>query len=215
MRNIILALVAIVCIILAGVISHQRSQQKTTETASFSPSATPTPTPTETPAPTATPAPYAYPIDPFKERITKKHFADYFTPANSPVQPERFTGYHTGVDVEYTDTTADIPIYAIADCTVYKAEIVSGYGGFLALQCTLQGENRYVVYGHVRLSSLPAVGTAVKKGEQIGVLGTGNSAETDGERHHLHFAIAKTFDYRGYVQNESELSNWVDPLTFF
>lgn len=45
------------------------------------------------------------PIAEFEKRITKKPFGIYITPQNSPVQPERFTGYHTGVDVEYEDIT--------------------------------------------------------------------------------------------------------------
>jgi len=31
----------------------------------------------------------------------------YITPQTSPVQPERFTGYHTGVDVEYNDIKSE------------------------------------------------------------------------------------------------------------
>jgi hypothetical protein len=36
-----------------------------------------------------------------KAGLQKKPFGIYITPENSPVQPENFTGYHTGIDVEY------------------------------------------------------------------------------------------------------------------
>ncbi|OHA53787.1 MAG: hypothetical protein A2991_00885 [Candidatus Terrybacteria bacterium RIFCSPLOWO2_01_FULL_58_14] len=64
---------------------------------------------------------------------------------------------------------------------------------------------------------LPSQGGIVAAGERIGVLGAGDTSETDGERKHLHFAILKdgAVDLRGYVQNQSELSLWYDPFTFF
>ncbi len=157
------------------------------------------------------------PIANFKPRITKKHFGDYITPATSPIQPEKFTGYHTGDDVEYTDTTDDVPVYAIVDATVVRASWVSGYGGLLVLKSSINGHDDFILYGHVRQSTLPSVGTNVKQGDQVGVLGTGLSHETDGERHHLHFAIytGNPVDIRGYVQNKDELSNWLNPLDLY
>jgi hypothetical protein len=46
----------------------------------------------------------------------------------------------------------------------------------------------------------------------LAVLGTGFSTETDGERKHLHLGIHKgtAINILGYVQNSSELNNWVD-----
>lgn len=58
---------------------------------------------------------YTYPINDFFQRITKKPFGIFITPKNSPVQPEKFMGYHTGVDIEYGDITGDVPVYAIAN----------------------------------------------------------------------------------------------------
>ncbi len=40
------------------------------------------------------------PIANAKSRITKKTFGLFVSPQNSPVLPEKFTGYHTGVDFE-------------------------------------------------------------------------------------------------------------------
>lgn len=178
-----------------------------------------TPPPEVTPSPTATPvSDIVPPIQEFKERITKKFFGTYVTPDNSPVQPEKFTGYHTGVDVEFTDTTADIPVFAIADGTVQRANYTSGYGGLLVIEHTVNGEHFFSLYGHLRASTLPRVGTQVHKGDQVAVLGTGNSQETDGERHHLHFGIivSPTIDVRGYTTSNDELhSIWKDPLSLY
>lgn len=163
---------------------------------------------------------FADPIADFNSRITKKPFGIYITPQNSPVQPERFTGYHTGTDIEYQDIASemfDVPVYAIANGVVVVAQSVSGYGGAEIIKINIDGQDRNVLYGHLRLSSLPKVGTQVKKGEQIGLLGTGYSSETDGERKHLHFAILSNdrIDLKGYVQNKSELSSWIDPVSLY
>lgn len=212
----LLALAGIVILVGLGLAYHQKQtapvptpRATPTATATASPSASPT----ATPSPSPTPAPFAAPIAEFKQRATKKFFGTYITPQTSPVQPERFTGYHTGVDIEYTDVTADVPVYAIADGAVRQASTVSGYGGLLVIEHP--GAGFFSLYGHMRVSSLPAVGTSVTKGQQIGVLGTGYSSETDGERRHLHFGIPHTLDIRGYVQSKGELSGWTDPLSLY
>src|SRR3989344_7022766 len=43
------------------------------------------------------------PIAEFSQRITKKPFGIYITPETSPVHPDKFDGFHTGVDIEYED----------------------------------------------------------------------------------------------------------------
>src|SRR5690348_16155292 len=55
------------------------------------------------------------PISNAAARVTKKPFGIYVTPQNSPVQPERFTGFHTGTDFETTPTEANslVPFFAI------------------------------------------------------------------------------------------------------
>ncbi len=80
------------------------------------------------------------------------------------------------------------------------------------MEIDLAGIKHTILYGHIRPSSLPSVGQVVKKGDQIGLLGTGYSTETDGERRHLHFAILSDnrIDIKGYVQNQNQLSGWVD-----
>ena len=157
------------------------------------------------------------PIQEFRERITLKPFGIYITPENSPVQPERFAGYHTGVDVEFTDTTEDIAVFAISDGTVLTTQVVSGYGGVTVLRIEHNYEKIIIIYGHLDPARLPAKGKTVTTGEVIGYLGAGNTAQTDYERKHLHFGMYKngSLDLRGYVATPEELINWYDPLLFF
>jgi murein DD-endopeptidase MepM/ murein hydrolase activator NlpD len=159
----------------------------------------------------------AYPIDEFKKRITKKTFGLLVSPKNSPVSPERFTGYHTGVDVEYQDMKSDVPVYAVADGTVVYSGIVSGYGGVFVIKIKLDGLSHLILYGHIRPGSLPEKNRKVFKGEKLALLGTGYTKETDGERKHLHFAVLSggELNLKGYVQTKDQLSGWIDPLSFW
>ncbi len=160
-----------------------------------------------------------YPMDNFVGRVTKKTFGQYITPTNSPIQPERFTGYHTAVDAETTaaEQGTDVPVYAIADGLIRSARTASGYGGVMLVEYTVNHETVTAVYGHIRLASVrkPA-GASVRQAEQLAVLGSGGTAETDSERMHLHFGLlkGKSTDIRGYVSHESDLSAWYDPLAW-
>ncbi len=157
------------------------------------------------------------PIAGFYDRVTKKPFGIYITSKTSPVQPERFSGYHAGADAETTsaEQSIDVPVYSIADGTVMYVNYVSGYGGVVMIQYDVNGETVTALYGHVRSSSVTAKkGDAVTSGQQIAVLGTGYSAETDGERTHLHFALLKgaSTNVKGYMPQQSQLSAWYDPV---
>lgn len=167
----------------------------------------------------ATEAPaLVYPIENFESGITLKSFGTSITPATSPVQPERFSGYHAGVDVEAGDLEGDVPVYSIADGEVVVVRSVDGYGGVVVIECTFDGEPMLALYGHVDLGSVSvAEGDFVSMGQQVAVLGEGYTDETDGERKHLHFALipGSTVTYLGYVQNEAALSTWVNPVAFF
>jgi len=182
---------------------------------------TPTATVSVTVSPSATATPkqstFADPVVDFRSRVTKKPFGIYITRQNSPVQPERFTGYHTGADAEYEDVTDDVPVYAIADGKVVLSQTASGYGGVFMISLELNGTTHTALYGHIRPSSLPKKGMEFEKGDPLALLGTGYSSETDGERRHLHFAVLSNdrVDIKGYVQSESDLSGWIDPLTLF
>ncbi len=164
-------------------------------------------------------SPLSDPISGGAQRITKKFFGTYVTPKNSPVQPERFTGYHTGVDFETTPAEAniDVSIMAACDGTLVLKKWASGYGGVAVESCTLDGQAVTVIYGHLRLASVsPTVGQKLKAGEAFAVLGTGYSTETDGERKHLHLGIHKgsAINITGYVSRQSDLQNWLDPTKY-
>lgn len=159
------------------------------------------------------------PMADFFNRITKKPFGIYITPKTSPVQPEKFQGYHTGADAETTsaEKNTDIPIHTLAAGKVVLARYVSGYGGVMMIQSTVDGQVITALYGHVRQSSIRfTVGQSVKLGQQIAVLGTGYSSETDGERKHLHLGILKgaSTNVKGYVNSASQLSAWLDPVVW-
>ena len=158
------------------------------------------------------------PISDYQNRVTKKPFGLYITPQNSPVQPEKFSGYHIGTDFETYANEADIdvPIYAFCDGKILVKRFASGYGGVFVQSCNINNQIVTIIYGHLRLTSINKnVGDSITSGEQIGVLGTGYSTETDGERKHLHFGIHKgtQVSILGYVQAKSQLSNWIDPMS--
>jgi len=156
------------------------------------------------------------PVANFAERVTKKPFGIHVTPQDSPVQPEHFTGYHTGADSEYGDVDSDVPVHAVADGEVVLSRLAQGYGGVMVIRHTKNDKTFLALYGHLKPSSILKTGTKVSAGEQIAILGKGFSAETDGERKHLHFAIIKgdTVTIKGYVQTKAELDGWEDPVTF-
>jgi len=155
------------------------------------------------------------PIAQAQERVTKKPFGIYVSPSDSPVQPERFTGYHTGVDFETFPSEADIdvPIYVICSGPLLEKITASGYGGVAVQKCEFENQSITVIYGHIKLTSVTTVvGKVLTKGEKLAILGKGYSAETGGERKHLHLGIHKdaSINILGYVQNKSELSNWIN-----
>lgn len=152
------------------------------------------------------------PIDEFKERITKKKFGDYISPKNSPISPERFEGFHTGVDVEYGDSDQEIEVRSIAVGKVVGSRKAQGYGGVVIVEHQIGDQILFGIYGHLKPESMARVGEEVKAGQKIGVLGKDYSTETDNERKHLHLGLSKTNNIRGYVNNKAELDNWVDPL---
>lgn len=213
MKKIYILILIILVLFAGGVFIYwkKHSTKSVPETSTTPPTVSSAPAPTQ---PTINTSIFAYPIADFTNRITKKPFGIYITPATSPVQPERFTGYHTGTDIEYQDVGGDVPVYAISDGTIVLSKTASGYGGVFLLEIA---GNHTILYGHIRPSSLPKVGTQVKKGDQLAVLGTGYSSEADGERRHLHFAVLSTnrLDIKGYVQNKSQLSGWIDPVSLY
>ncbi|MCX6761228.1 MAG: M23 family metallopeptidase [Candidatus Moranbacteria bacterium] len=159
------------------------------------------------------------PLDRAKERVTKKYFGIFITPASSPVQPERFRGYHTGTDFEIfpEELNTVVPVQAICDGKLILKKSASGYGGVAVQSCNLDNQPVTVVYGHLKLTSIAkSIGDNLSAGDTLGQLGAAYSPETDGERKHLHLSIHKgsAINILGYVQNKSALSDWVDPCQY-
>lgn len=160
------------------------------------------------------------PLNQAGKRVTKKPFGIYITPQNSPVQPEKFRGYHTGTDYEIFpgEESAEAPVRAVCDGKLKIKRFVSGYGGVAIQDCQIESENVTVLYGHLSLSSINYnTGNEIQETEVIGNLGDPAKGETNGERRHLHLGIHKgsAIDYRGYVNSQNELTNWIDPCLYF
>lgn len=156
------------------------------------------------------------PLDRASERVTKKPFGIFITPASSPVQPERFSGYHTGTDFEVfpNENDSDVVVRAICDGVVIEKRRAAGYGGVVVTSGVFGNQPVTVVYGHLSLAGVSwQKGDSVQAGDTIGLLGKAYSDETDGERKHLHVSIHRgtAINIRGYVNSRSDLDEWVDP----
>lgn len=165
------------------------------------------------------PSGLGFPITRALERVTKKPFGILITKANSPVQPERFSGYHVGVDFETFEDEqgTDIEIFAVCDGPLVEKRRATGYGGVAVQRCELDGETVTVVYGHLDPASVAASpGEAIARGARLGVLGEAGP-ETDGERKHLHLGVRRgaDIDLRGYVRRASEIADWIDAREHF
>jgi murein DD-endopeptidase MepM/ murein hydrolase activator NlpD len=174
------------------------------------------------PTPT-TPAPQVslfYPMSNYPGRITFRWYGKLVT-TTEQAEPcgAKFSGYHTADDLETTsaEKNTNVPVFAISDGTIAQIGRVSGYGGLIVLRTTINNQNYTLYYGHIDLSSTNlSSGDTVKAGQKLSNLGAECSLQTDGERKHLHFAIHKGtgIDVRGYVQNLTELANWINPKNF-
>jgi len=162
---------------------------------------------------------FSPPLDQPAQRITKKKFGDFITPQNSPVQPERFHGYHTGIDFEIfpDEKEKNIEVMAVCQGPIIYSNTVKGYGGVLIQKCWLENSFITVLYGHLNLErSISSDNKVLQAGERIGFLGQGYSDETDGERKHLHLSFHKgeELELRGYVPEENMLTEWLDPCKY-
>jgi len=159
------------------------------------------------------------PLDKVWERIVKKPFGLRVAPDNSPVSPEKFSGYHTGVDFEIfsEEENAEVEVRAICNGELVYKIGVNGYGGVAIQSCELENQKVTVLYGHLDLASIGlSVGQTLTTGQTIGILGQGYSSETDGERKHLHLSVhlGNQIILAGYVSKQSQLADWLNPLNY-
>lgn len=162
------------------------------------------------------PEPLHEPISNSLIRITKKPFGLKVSPDDSPVSPEKFSGYHTGTDFEILEGEEDseVDVFAVCDGTLMIKRSLSGYGGVAVQSCQYGSDDITVVYGHLKLSSITSeANDTIKKGQKLAILGKDFSKETDNERKHLHLGIykGKEINFLGYVLSEKELNQWMDP----
>jgi hypothetical protein len=162
---------------------------------------------------------FGSPIARARERVLKKPFGMYITPETSPVENDRFTGYHVGVDFETfaSEQDADVPVFAICDGPVLLKTMAKGYGGLLVQECDLADRKVQIIYGHVLLESVTAIaGQELQAGERIASLGRGYTEETDGARKHLHLGIhdGERINVRGYVKEQGDETDWLDAMNY-
>lgn len=145
------------------------------------------------------------PVADYAARKTLKPFGLYVN--------DRFRGYHAGDDIEYVDSLGRVPVFAVMDGEVIKAQTVGGYGGFILID---HGDVR-AIYGHLDLATVTVkAGDEVVRGQKLGELAADHSDASGGERKHLHFAVYEGNDirYKGYETKQSSLSKWLDPTQF-
>lgn len=159
------------------------------------------------------------PLSRSDKRITKKPFGILITPQTSPIQPEKFYGYHTGTDFEIfpEELNAEVALRSVCSGKLLFKKYINGYGGAAVELCKLDNQPITVIYGHLKLSSITTnTGDDINAGDTLGILGKAYSNETDGERKHLHLGFHKGTDINilGYVKNKTDLSGWIDPCLY-
>lgn len=159
-----------------------------------------------------------WPLPRAEERPTPLGFGLFVTPdpAENPIDPpERFTGYHAALDFELLpgEENADVPVVTICAGQVAFSGHANGYGGLLVQHCILGGQDVTILYGHLTLAGLPRYGSVLERGQRIALLADARSYESGWNRKHLHLGIRKGrgLDLKGYVQDQKELAQYLDP----
>lgn len=153
------------------------------------------------------------------ERPILLTFGKYVTPGSddNPISPpERFIGFHSGVDIETLPGEEDkkIEVRALCDGVVLAAATAEGYGGYLTHTCDLNNQKVTVLYGHIDPNTFKLrKGEYIKKDEILAYLSKANSMESGFTRKHLHVGVYKEERplFPGYIQNERELEQFLDP----
>ena len=117
---------------------------------------------------------FIFPIDQGEVRVTKKTFGLKVSPKDSPITPEKFTGYHTGADFETFPSEKDTEVSIRTICTgpLVMKKWATGYGGVVVQTCQLDKEDVTVIYGHLNIASVATtINTQLKTGDIIGILG--------------------------------------------
>lgn len=97
----------------------------------------------------------------------------------------RWGAFHYGVDI--ANSGGNVPILAAADGVVSQAYSSASYGNVVFISHYINGQLYTTVYAHMKYYMVGS-GAVVKKGQQIGVMGS--TGESTGQ--HLHFEL-----YRG------------------
>lgn len=162
---------------------------------------------------------FGWPIKEYDRREKKLTFGRYVSPTlkDNPIQPpERFTGYHAGLDIEIFSDEADqdVPVTAACDGSVLTTGSLDGYGGVVMQVCVWQGSEVTVLYGHLDPASFrQEAGESVQRGTTIGLLAHTRTPESGFTRKHLHVGVRRGIktDVPGYLQNQESLKDYLDP----
>jgi hypothetical protein len=161
-----------------------------------------------------------WPLENGEQRQTLLKYGMYVTPdpKQNPISPpERFTGYHTGLDIEIFSEEKDtaVNVKTICEGRIIYTGTADGYGGVVIQECTIESQVVSVLYGHINPNSIQiSVDKVYPHGITIGELGKAYSTETGNTRKHLHLGMHKGnhVEFLGYVNDPKELSEFVDPL---
>jgi len=168
------------------------------------------------------------PINRIDERVWINEFGG--RPSEATIDPQYsdlicpkgilYEEYHTGVDAETSKDELDTPVSvrSMADGVVRQDGFVSGYGGLIVIEHTINGNVYTAYYGHVDQSTFKvSAGSTVKNGQIIANLAPACTDGNGNTRKHLHLGVhkGKEIVVAGYVLNKSELDNWIDPRSLF
>ena len=105
----------------------------------------------------------------------------------------RWGHFHRGIDIRSTHRA---PILAAADGRVVTVRYnAGGFGHYIVLRHNIGGATYYTLYAHLRSRPTVRVGSNVRAGQQIGVIGGTGSVGAPGNIH-LHFEIHRNrFSY--------------------
>jgi hypothetical protein len=162
---------------------------------------------------------FALPQDAMENRPLLLTFGLFVTPdpATNPIDPpERWTGYHSALDIEiYPDEIdKDVPVYAICDGSVIFTGEVGGYGGVLIQSCTYESEPITVLYGHIDPHRIEKhVEDNLQASDKIGFLSSHKTRDAGYNRKHLHLQLHRGSEilFRGYVSRPEDLVSYIDP----